>query len=179
MKFHEGVVFSNIGLSEYYRTSDKIKKGRRHLEKAYATAKKMDMKYLNIDCMKEEIEYLLHAGKIKKANTLLKKMSKQLIAERNISYRIDNLIFHGKISVAMKKYVKAQNYYKKAFSYMKRMPSNKTKGEIQFLRGVAYKHEGKFKMALKMFLEANKIFNKIGNLRFLDKIESEIAHTAM
>lgn len=179
MKFHEGVVFSNIGLSEYYRSRNKMKKGRAHLEKAYSTARKMNMKYFNIDCMKEEIEYLLQAGKTKQARALSDRMSKLLVAERNISYRIDNLIYHGKVSVAMKKYTQAHRNYQKAFNHMKKMPPNKTKGEIHFLRGIAYKKEGRFKLALKLFIEANKIFEEIGDLRFLDRIEHEIAHANM
>jgi hypothetical protein len=59
------------------------------------------------------------------------------------------------------------------------LPENKISGEIYYLRAVAYKQEGRMKEALKMFLQADGIFKKIGNLRYLDKIEREIAGTSV
>jgi diguanylate cyclase (GGDEF)-like protein len=177
INFHTGVIFSNLSLSEYYRDARKIKKGKSHLEAALRVAKKLNIKYLNIDCLKEEIDYLLISRQLKKADALSRKMFDQLRTDRSVAYKIDSIVFRAKILVRLKQYKKAHSYYKKAFNYVKSLPANRIGGEIYYLMGVAYKGEGKLKEALEMFLEANRIFKAIGNLRFLDKIEQEIANT--
>lgn len=179
MNFHAGIIFSNLSLSEFYREKNNIKRGRTYLKKALAVAKKINMKYLDIDCLKEEIEYLLLARQLKKADTLSMKMFDQLKRESSVSYKISSLVYRAKISAELKDYAKAHKYYNKAMTYVKSLPPNRTSGELFYLKGITYKKEGKFQEALKMFLEANRIFDEIGNLRFLDKIEQEIAHTSI
>jgi predicted ATPase len=177
MNFHEGVVFSHIGLSDFYREHGKIKKGKQHLERAIQAAKRVDMKYLHIDCVKEEIDYLLLERKLKKADVQSKKMLTELRLERNIAYKINSFIYRGKIFAELKKYTRAHTYYKKALTYIKKYPNSRLAGEVYYLQGVAYKKQGRMREALKMFLESNCIFRSTGNLRFLDKIEKEIAET--
>jgi len=177
MNFPVGIIFCNLGLSEFFRETGKAKKGKVHLKTALRVAKELNIKFLNIDCLREEIEYALLSKQLKKANSFSKMMSAQLRKERSISYKIDSLIYRGKILVASKKYAEAQSYYNKAYNYVKPLRSNRYAGMIYYLRAIAYKKEGKLKEALKMFLKANKIFETIGNLRYLDKIEKEIAHT--
>ena len=127
----------------------------------------------------EKIEYCLSSGEYKMASRLVRRMTMQLKTESNVLYRIYNLIYHARILIEAKEYSKAQVYYSKAYSYVKMLPENKISGEIYYLRGVAYKREGRMKEALKMFLQAEGIFKKIGNLRYLDKIEQEIAGTSV
>lgn len=177
MNFHEGVVFSHIGLSDFYREQGKIKKGKQHLERAIQAAKRVDMKYLHIDCLKEEIDYLLLARKLKKADVLSKKMSTELRLDRNVAYKVNGFIYRGKILAELKKYTKAHTYYKKALDYIKKYPNSRLAGEVYYLQGVAYKKQGRLREALNVFLESNCIFRSTGNLRFLDKIEKEIAET--
>ena len=57
---------------------------------------------------------------------------------------------------------------------MKPVASDRILGEIYYLRGIAYRKAGKPEQAMKAFVEANRRFAKIGNLRFLDRIEEEI-----
>ncbi|MGD8978606.1 MAG: hypothetical protein PVH23_00870, partial [candidate division WOR-3 bacterium] len=72
-----------------------------------------------------------------------------------------------------------QKDFAKAYGYVANLPENKIAGEIYYLRGVAYKKEGKLKESLRMFLEADAICKKIGNLRYIDRIEKEIAGTGI
>ncbi len=177
MNFPVGLIFCNLGLSEFFREAGKIEKGKAYLKTALRVAKELKIKFLNIDCVKEEIEYALLSKQVKKAHSLSRKMLTQLRKERSISYKIDSLIYRGKILVASKRYAEAQSYYSKAYNYVKSLRSNRFSGMIYYLRAVAYKKEGKLKEALKVFLKANKIFEAVGNLRYLDKIEKEIAYT--
>jgi tetratricopeptide (TPR) repeat protein len=175
MNFHEGVVFSSLDLSELYREAGQIKKGKSYLERAKKVAEQIDMKYFYIDCLKDEMEYNLLAKNNRKAHTLFKKILTQIKKDRSITYKIDSFIYQAKLLVAQKKYARAHYYYGKASSCVKSLPPNRTGGEIYYLRGIVYKKEGRLKKALEMFLEANRICETIGNLRFLDKIEKEIA----
>lgn len=179
IKFYEGIIFGSVSLSELYREKGSVKRGRAHLETALRVAQQINVKFLNIDCLMEKIEYYLRSGKYKMASRLVRKMTMQLKAESNVLYRIYNLVYRARILVESKKFSKAHAYYSKAYSYVKMLPENKISGEIYYLRGVAYKREGRMKEALKMFLQADGIFKKIGNLRYLDKIEHEIAETNM
>lgn len=174
LNFHEGIIFSNLGISEFYREKGKIKKGKSYLEKALRVAGKINLRYPNIDCLMEEIEYLLVLRKLKKADILSKKLLSQLRMERDVEYKIYSLIHRAKVLVELKKYTKAHFYYNKAYNYIKSLSRNKISGEIYFLRGVVYKKEKRFKDALKLFLEANRIFKAIGHLRYLSKIEQEM-----
>ncbi|MGB3340853.1 MAG: diguanylate cyclase [bacterium] len=175
MNYPPGIVFSNIGLSDFYRDQGKIKRGKMHLERAINAAKRVDMKYLHLDCMKEEIDYLLLERKLKKADALSKKMLSELRMERKGAYKINSFIYRGKIFAEQKKYSKALDYYRKAFAYLKTYPSTRLAGEIYFLKGIVYKKQKRIREALKMFLEATNIFRAKGNLRFVDKVEQEIA----
>lgn len=179
MNYHAEIVSNNLSLSALHREKGKIKKGKAYLMRALRTAKKINIKYHNIDCIKEEIEYSLLSRQLKKADSLSKEMFKQLKMERSTAYKIDGLIYRAKILVELKQYSKAHFYYNKAYNYVKLLPNNRISGEIFYLKGIAYKKEGELKDALKMFLEANRIFEAIGNLLFMDKIEQEIASTSL
>lgn len=177
MNFPEGIIFSNISLSEYYREQGKMKIGKRYLERALRTAKKLSTRYLLIDCMEEEIEYLLLSHRISKAVGTVDKIAQQLRKEHTVTYKVHSYIYRGKVLMHQHKFARAQTQYKKAEDILRSFADNRLYGEVLYLRGVAYKQEGKYKIALKMFLDANQIFEKVGNLRFLDKIEHEIADT--
>lgn len=176
---HEGVIVSNLGLSELHRGKRNIKKGKQHLGTAMRLAKRHNVKYRTIECLQEELEYLLLSKQIKRADLLSKKIFTQLKQERSMSHKIYSLIFRARIFVESKKFVKAHTYYNNAYSYIKTLPPNKIAGEIFYLRGVAYTKERRLKEALKMFLKANQIFEAVGNLRYLDKIEQEMSHARL
>jgi diguanylate cyclase (GGDEF)-like protein len=175
--FYEGVIFASISLSELHREKNNVARGRKHLENALRVAKDVNVKFLHIDCLMEEIEYQMRARKYLKAGRLVRKMTMQLKTESNILYRIHNSLYRARVLVESKQYTNAQDNFARAYNYIKALPENKMSGEIYYLRGVAYKKEGKSKEALKMFLEADRIFKKVGNLRYIDKIEREIAGT--
>jgi diguanylate cyclase (GGDEF)-like protein len=173
--FFEGIIFASISLSELYREKNNPARGRKHLKKALRVAKEINVKFLNIDCLMEEIEYQLRAKQYAEAGRSVRRMTTQLKTESNALYRIYNLLYRARVFVELSKYARAQDNFMRAYAYVKTLPENKISGEIYYLRGVAYKREGKLKEALKMFLEADGIFKKIGNLRYIDKIEQEIA----
>ncbi len=175
IEFYEGVIFASISLSELYREKNDVNRGRKHLHNALRVAKEINVKFLNIDCLMEEIEYEMRARQYTKAGKLVQKMTLQLKTENNILYRIYNALYRGRVLAASGKYERAQEYFLRAYNYVKALPDNKMSGEIYYSRGSAYKDEGRSKQALKMFLEADRIFKKIGNLRYIDKIERQIA----
>ncbi len=177
IKFYEGIIFGSISLSELNREKGNVKRGRAHLETAYRVARQINVKFLNIDCLMEKIEYYLRSGDYRTASTLVRKMTMQLKTETNVLYKIYNLMYRARILLESKKYTQAQSYYSRAQGYVKMLPENKISGEICYLRGLAYKREGKMKDALKMLVQADEMFKKIGNLRYLDKIGQEIAKT--
>lgn len=173
---HEAVIVSNLGLSELHRGKGNLKRGKNHLTTAYRLAKRYNVKYRAIECLQEEMEYLLLARQVKRADLLSKKIFTQLRQERSIAHKVYSLIYRARIFVESKKFTKAHTYYNKAYTYVKALPPNRIAGEIFYLRGVAYKKEKRLKESLKMFLRANQIFEAVGNLRYLDKIEQEITH---
>jgi diguanylate cyclase (GGDEF)-like protein len=179
MNFHEGIVFSSIDLSEIHRETARLKKGRTYLEKAKKVSRKIDMKYFDIDCLQEEIEYMLCEKKHKRADALSKKVLAQTRHDRSKEYKIGSFLYRGRVLTAMKQYAQAHTYYRKAYAMVKSLPPNLILGEILYRRGITFKKEGKLKESLKMFIEANRVFETTGNLRFIDKIEHEIATSHM
>jgi diguanylate cyclase (GGDEF)-like protein len=176
--FYEGIIFASISLSELYREKGNARRGRLYLKNAVRVARQIKVKFLNIDCLMEEIEYHLRRNQYKRAEKSVRRMSAQLRAEQNALYKIYNLLYQGRIFLANGKYAQAHRNFSRACEYVKNLPDNKISGEVHYLEGLAYKKEGKPQLALKMFLEADEIFKKIGNLRYVDKIEKEIAGTA-
>jgi len=173
--FTEGNNFINIHLSEFSRETGKKKKGLNHLKKAYTYAKKLNLKQYIYDCQFEEIEYLLLNKNLKKARQLSNTIFAQMKDDPDISRRVFAYIYQGKIASALKDYNKAQDYYNKALNIIVNLPDNSFTAEIYFLKGLNYKKQGKYQEALQMFLKANEIFMKLGNLLYLDHIEHEIA----
>jgi diguanylate cyclase (GGDEF)-like protein len=175
INFYEGIIFVSISMSELYREQDNTIRGRVHLQTALRVADEINVKFLNIDCLMEEMEYHLKSRQYTRAAKLARRMTMQLKTESNVLYRIYNLLYRGRILVVSGAYAEAQVVYGQAFYHVKALPENKISGEICYYKGVAFKSGGKQKEALKMFLQAESIFKKIGNLRYLDKIEQEIA----
>jgi tetratricopeptide (TPR) repeat protein len=174
-RFDEGIVFTNNSLSEFYRETGHVRRGKTHLKAAQRVAEKIDLRYYTLDCHIEELKYLLLAKNVKKANTASEQLINQLSREHNIYYKIYGLIHRAKTFVALKKYAQAHIYYKKAFHFVKSLPKNWIAAEIYYLRGVAYKKENRLNEARNMFLRAHHIFKSIGHLRYLDKIEQEMS----
>jgi tetratricopeptide (TPR) repeat protein len=173
--FDEGHISISIDLSEYYRRRKQLKKGKMHLLRAQTLARRLRSKYDLFDCTTEEIEYLILSGSLKKAEQLARKLATQFRAETNVLYRVYYHVYLGKVAVAQKKYRQALDYYDEALEFIKALPSNIASGEIFYLKGTVFKKEKKFQEALNMFLAANKTFQEIGHLRYLDQIEHEIA----
>ncbi|KPJ72782.1 hypothetical protein AMJ52_05150, partial [candidate division TA06 bacterium DG_78] len=177
IKSPEGVIYANVSMSEFYRDKGQIKNGKRHLISAQRIATKINLKYYTLLCMMEELNYLLLAQDTKKLMSLSKKLRAQSKSVHNLNYKIYGLIYRGRVMVKVKNYAKAHYYYNKAYNFVKSLPKNRYAGEIFYFKGIAYKREQKLKDALRMFVQASRIFESIGNLRFLDKIEEEITKT--
>jgi tetratricopeptide (TPR) repeat protein len=177
IKSPEGVIYANVSMSEFYRDKGQIKNGKRHLISAQRIAAKMNLKYYTLLCMMEELNYLLLAQDVKKLRVQSKKLLTQSRSVHNLNYKIYGFIYRGRVMVKLKQYVRAHYYYNKAYNFVKSLPKNRYAGEIFYSKGIAYKKENKLKDALRMFVQASRIFESVGNLRFLDKIEEEIAKT--
>ncbi len=173
----DGLIYTNMSLSEFYREKGKLKKGRYHLSLVQRYAKKINLKYFNLMCVMEELNYLLATKNFKRLDALSEHLIAQTKYEHNLNYKIYGLLYRARVMVNFKQYTKAHAYYNRAFNLVKSLPENRFAGEIYYLKGVAYKRENRLKEALKMFLQANRIFEAVGNLRYLDKIEEEIAKT--
>jgi diguanylate cyclase (GGDEF)-like protein len=176
--FYEGIIFASISLSELHREKANVQRGRAYLRDAVRVARQIKVKFLNIDCLMEEIEYQLRRNRYTRAEELVRRMTAQLRAEQNALYRIYNYLYQARIFLARGKYAQAHRNLSRAFEYVKSLPENKISGEIHYLKGLTYKKEGKPQQALKMFLEADRVFKKIGNLRYVERIEKEIAGRA-
>lgn len=177
IKSAEALIYTHISMSEFYRDKGKIKKGKYHLDAALRIANKINLKYYTLLCMMEELNYLLLSRNVKKLTSLSAKLLAQSKSVHNLNYKIYGLIYRARVMVNLKQYSKAHAYYDKAFNYVKSLPKNRFVGEIYYFKGIAYKKEHKLKAALKMFVQANRIFEAVGNLRYLEKIEAEIAKT--
>jgi tetratricopeptide (TPR) repeat protein len=177
INYGEGLIFTNLSLSELFREKDQLKAGKNHLQAAQRVARKFDLKFYSLMCVMEEHNYLLLSRNLKKLITLSEKLIAQAKLEHNINYRIYGLIYRARVMVKLKQFAKAHAYYNKAYNLVKTLPDNRITGEIYYLKGIAYRKERKLKEALKMFLQANRIFEAVGNLRYLAKIEEEIANT--
>ena len=172
--FDEGQIFTNLNLSEFYRETGQLSKGKSMLQLCQRIAKRINLKYHNWSCLMDEIEYLLLSGNLKKADYLTRKLAFQWKTETNFVYRVYAHIYRAKVLSALKKGSQAQRLYDKAWAMIKSLPHNEIAGEIFYLKGVAHKNVGNYKKALNMFLTANKILEAVGDLRYLDKIEKEI-----
>ena len=161
-----------------FREKGNVKRGRTHLQNALRVATDINVKFLSVDCLMEEVEYYIRANKYAKARNVVLRMTKQLKAESNVLYKIYNLMYNARVLVAAGENSRAQTLYAQAQNYVKGLPANKISGEIFYLKGMAYKKNGRLKESLKMFLEAARIFKTTGNLRYLDKVEQEIAGTS-
>lgn len=175
INFYEGIIFASISLSELFREQGKVSTGKSHLETAWRVASAVNVKFLNVDCMMEQIEYYLRAKQYKRAGGFVQRMTRQLRMESNVLYRIFNLVYRARLLVAAHDYTKAQALFSQAWSYVKNLPANNLAGEISYQRGLAYAKACRLKESSEMFLEADRIFRTVGNLRFLGKIAQAIA----
>ncbi|UCG92665.1 MAG: tetratricopeptide repeat protein, partial [candidate division WOR-3 bacterium] len=171
--FDEGIIFSSIHLSEFYREKGQLKKGKSYLKSAQRVAGKINLRYYNFECLIEELHYALLTKNLKKANILSEKLISQLRAEHNVYYKIYGFIHRARTLGALKRYTKAHTYLKRALHFVKSLPRNWIAGEIYYVRGITYLKARKVREAENMFSQAGDIFKTIGNLRYLDKIEAK------
>ncbi|MEO0142484.1 MAG: diguanylate cyclase [candidate division WOR-3 bacterium] len=172
--FEEGMFFINLSLSEFYRESGLIKKGMMHLKKAFKLAQSLKLKYSLYDCEMEEIEYLLVNAEVSKAYKIAKNLYAKLKSEPDIRYRAYACIYLGKVLGELKKFKEAKKYYEKTLEIVHSHPENSIAAEVYYLLGTLYRKEGNYQESLKMFLKSNEIFENVGNLFYLDKIEQQV-----
>ena len=172
--FAEGHIFTNLNISELCREIKQVRRGLAAMRACYQHTKKVDVKSYYVSCFMEEIDYALLTNNIRKAQSLIRRLNAQARSEHDFSNIVYADILRAKVSIASKKYAMARRQLDKAWVLLKPLPPSDMAGEILFLRGLAFKREGNYKKALTMFLSANRIFETIGDLRYLDKIEREI-----
>jgi tetratricopeptide (TPR) repeat protein len=173
--FIEGLSFINVHLSELYRETKRLNHGLRHLKKAYSYAQRVKLsQYIN-DCMFEEIEYLLIKKDLKRARILVQKLFKEFKDSADRNRQILSYIYRGRILAASGDFKKAMADYERALKAVIKLPDNLLAGEIYYFQGLSFKNQDRFEEAIQMFLKANEIFMKMGNLLYIDKIEREIA----
>ncbi len=175
--FAEGHIFTNLNLSELCREMKQVRKGLAAMKVCYAYMKKVDVKSYYVGCFMEEIDYALMADNIKRARSLIARLNRQVKSEHDYSNLVYADILRAKVSIACRKYAAARRQLDKAWDRLKSLPASDMAAEILFLKGLALKREGNDKKALTMFLGANRMFETVGDLRFLDKIEKEIVRS--
>ncbi|UCG92449.1 MAG: tetratricopeptide repeat protein, partial [candidate division WOR-3 bacterium] len=173
--FTVGVILSNLDLSGFYREQGTVRRGKKCLKSARYIAEKMNLKYYLFWCILEEIEYLLRSKSYKKANRLSEKLLSQLRSEQNTIYKIYGLLYRARTVMALRSYAKAHVYYKQAYDLITSQSLHGVAGEVYYYWGITYRDEKKFKEARKMFVEAQKIFEDIGNVRYVEKLKKELA----
>ncbi|MCX7995879.1 MAG: tetratricopeptide repeat protein, partial [candidate division WOR-3 bacterium] len=173
--FIEGNCFINIHLSEFYRETGRKKQGITCLKKAYRYAQKLKLKQYIFDCQFEEMEYLLLSKGIKKGRLIAQRLLAELKNNPDLNRRVYGYIYMARMLSASGDFKAAQNYFDRALSITVKLPDNSITAEIYYHMGLNYKRQNKYSEAVPLFLKANEIFTKLGNLAYLDKIEHEIA----
>ncbi len=173
--FREGLIFTNLNLSELYRGIGQVKKGRIHFQAANRLAAQVNMKYYTQSCRLEEINYLLTTRSYQRADRLSRQLLQQMSAERDLNYKFYWLMARGKVLRHRKRYAAAHAAFEQAGAIVKHLPSTVMTGEVRFERALTMKQEGHLARANKLLLEAFRIFEKTAHLRFMARIEEEMA----
>ncbi len=173
--FTEGIIFINLYMSEYFREIGKKKQWQKCLGKAFELARKIKIGQYLYDCQFEQIEYLILAKQFKRAAQLSNSLFNKLKSHPDISRKVYSYIYQAKVASAMGNYEKANRYCDGALNIVAGLPDNYFTADICFLKGVNYKKQGKYQDAMEMFLRANEIYMRLGNLLYLDRVEHEIA----
>jgi len=175
INFEEGVIFSNLSLSEFYRETGQTKKGRRYFQAADRIAQKINLKYHNQSCILEDINFLLAGKNYAKANVLSRKLIAQLKSERDLNYKFYWLLTRGKVLLHLNKFAAARESFNRAGAIINSLPNTQLTGELLYYQGLMYKRQGRLTDANKAFLSSFRIFEKVACLRFMAKIEEEMA----
>ena len=174
INYDEGIIFTHLSLSESYREKNKIKIAKDHLRAAQKIAERLNTKQLMTACMIEEVNYLLNTKSTKGLMLLAEKIDKALKLEHDLSRRIYGFIYKARVLAQLKKYRETHTYYKQAYNVIKSLPKSVTAGEICYLEGLVYMKEKNPKLALLMFNKAKGMFEAVGHLRYLEKVQKEI-----
>jgi diguanylate cyclase (GGDEF)-like protein len=169
IRYDEIVISANRSLSSFYREQGNSKKGKQYFLAAQKLAEKLNLRPSIIACMMEELHYLFESSNIKRIISLAEKLKSALKHERDPTFRMYGLIYRARVMVKLKKYAQAYAYYKRAYNYIKSLPSNTIAGEIYYLKAIAFKKEKKIKEAIKSLQRAKQIFESVGNLQYVDK----------
>jgi tetratricopeptide (TPR) repeat protein len=175
INFNEGIIFSSLSLSEFYRETGSVKKGRRYFQAALRIAKKINLKYYTQSCIMEEINCLLAGKKHTKADALSRKLIAQLKSERDLNYKFYWLLTRGKVLLQIKKYRAARGLFNRAESILHSLPSTQLTAELYYNKALLHKKQGCLPEANKAFLHSFRIYEKAANLRFMARIEEEMA----
>jgi diguanylate cyclase (GGDEF)-like protein len=173
--FEEGVCFASLSLSELYRETDQSKLGRRYLQTAARIAQKVNSKYYTQNCLIEEINYLLADHNHLSADVKSRKLVAQAKSERDLNYKFFGLLTRGKVLAAMRKHQTAREFFKRAETIVQALPGSLLTAELYYHQALLLKDLGQLPKANKIFLHSFRIYEKGGNLRFMARIEEEMA----
>lgn len=175
INFEEGIIFGSLSLSEFYRETGQPKKGRLYLKTASRIAQRINLKYHNQSCLMEEIDSFLAAKNYGKADALSRRLVNQLKSERDLNYKFYWLITRGKVLFHLNKIAAAHDFFNRAQAVIQSLPSTQMTGELLYYKGLLYKKENRLADANKILLTSFRIYEKAANLRFMAKIEEEMA----
>lgn len=175
INFEEGIIFSSLSLSEFYRETGQSKKGRRYFQAAFRTAQNINLKYHTQSCIMEEINYILAGKNYIRADALSRKLIAHLKSERDLNYKFYGLLTRGKVLLHAKKFTAARAFFKRADAIIHSLPSTQLTAELYYNKALLDKKQGYLPEANKAFLHSFRIYEKTANLRFMARIEEEMA----
>lgn len=173
--FREGIIFTNLSLSELYREIGQLKKGQIHLQAARHIADQVNLKYHTLNCQIEEINYLLAQSALRSAERYCQQLLKKFDTERDLNYKFYWLLTYARVRRRQRRFREAQAILKQAKNLIKNLPSSIMTGEMKFEQALVLKSRGQLNRANQLMLEAFRIFEKTAHLRFMARIEEEMA----
>lgn len=176
ISFEEGVSFACLSLSEFYRETGQPKMCRRYLQTAVRIAQKINSRYHIQNCLIEEINYLLAGKDRARADALSRKLIARVKSERDLNYKFFGLLTRGKVLAAMRKYRTAREFFKRAETIVQSLPGSLLTAELWYNKALLLKNQGMLPEANKAFLHSFRIYEKAANLRYMARIEEEMAH---
>jgi len=175
INFDEGVCFASLSMSELYRETGQPKMGRRYLRAAVRIAQKMNSRYHIQNCLIEEINYLLADRNFASADARSRKLAAQVKSERDLNYKFLGFLTRGRVLAATGKYQAAHDFFKRAETVIHSLPSTQLTAELYYNKALLDKRQGRLADANKAFLQSFRSYEKAGNLRYMARIEEEMA----
>ncbi len=168
--FKQGIYWGCLGLGRIARERGKLEKGRRFLKKGKKIVEQLGLSNWMLHYLSEEIEYRLVRGEYNEANVLARKALSLSGNEKRPECRIMGLFLRGQVLCESGKSVQGRRFLEEALNLSRKNKDIRSTAEILYHLGADLMKKGESKEGRRMLLRSKRHFEKIGSLRFLDKI---------